>query len=111
MKKKDEKGLIRKESDAITAEMILQHPVVKEMAARLENVQKLLQHLPEAIGRAVAEASAPKPPMPPPAPGQPLCVVKPTPIEFGVPIELHPQRMVAGGATFDLPKPSKKLPD
>lgn len=108
-KKKDEKALVQKEP--ISVEMVLQHPVVKEMASRLENVQKLLQSLPEAIGRAVAEASAPPPPKPAPAPGQPLSLVKPTPIECGVVIELHPQRMVTGGNTFRLPDPPKKLPD
>lgn len=104
--KKDE--LIQQQPQPMTTEMIMSHPVVKEMAARLENVQNLLKSLPEAIGRAVAEASAIKPPMPPPAPGQQLTVVHPPSFKEGDAIELRPQQMTVGGKSFELPKPKTK---
>ena len=40
----------------LTIAEVLAHPVVQQMNQKLESMQQLLQALPEAIGRAVAEA-------------------------------------------------------
>ncbi len=44
----DDKGLTMAE--------VLKHPVVKEMVTRMETLQRTLDGLPEAIGRALVEA-------------------------------------------------------
>ena len=47
-------------AQGLTMEQVLQHPVVKEMSARLETLQRTMESLPELIGRAVAEAQKAK---------------------------------------------------
>lgn len=112
MKKKNSKALIQSQSQEITAEMILAHPIVKEMASRLENVQNLLQNLPEAIGRAVAQATAAPAPLPPLVPGQEVPVLSQTPLQLACTreIELHPQKVVMGGKAFSLPPRPREIP-
>lgn len=49
------KSLVQAKEAASSA--ILSHPVFRDMAGRLETMQKMLQSLPQAIGQAVAEAT------------------------------------------------------
>jgi hypothetical protein len=45
-----------KETQALSLEQALAHPVVQQMSKKLDEMRQLVQGLPEAIGRAVAEA-------------------------------------------------------
>lgn len=45
-----------KEAQTLSLEQALAHPVVQQMSKKLEEMRQLVQGLPEAIGRAVAEA-------------------------------------------------------
>ena len=45
-----------KEAQALSLEQALAHPVVQQMSKKLDEMRQLVQGLPEAIGRAVAEA-------------------------------------------------------
>lgn len=56
--KKQELAKVEEQPKAggLTIAEVLAHPVVQQMNQKLENMQQLLQALPEAIGRAVAEA-------------------------------------------------------
>jgi hypothetical protein len=40
----------------LTLDQVMSHPAVQQLSQRLEETKQLLQGLPEAIGRAVAEA-------------------------------------------------------
>lgn len=66
----------------LTIAEVMAHPVVQEMNQKLENMSQLLQALPEAIGRAVAEAQRAN------RPGT-------VPLVSGPPVELKP--FAAGG--------------
>jgi hypothetical protein len=58
-KKGDKKGLVKADeaaSHAISLEQAMAHPVVQQMSKKLDEMRSLVQGLPEAIGRAVAEA-------------------------------------------------------
>jgi hypothetical protein len=57
-KKGDKKGLVKAEAaaSAISLEQAMAHPVVQQMSKKLDEMRQLVQGLPEAIGRAVAEA-------------------------------------------------------
>jgi len=57
-KEPESKGLVPAQTprELSTAE-ILSHPVVREMSARLETIQGLLQNLPRLVGEAVAAAN------------------------------------------------------
>lgn len=61
-------------------ERALSHPVVKQMHARLSMIQSLLEELPEAVGRAVREAIASRPPSN--ASGPPVKLVEAKDIEI-----------------------------
>lgn len=81
-----------------TAE-ILAHPVVREMSARLETIQGLLQNLPRLVGEAVAAANQ--------VPhersfGPPVPLIAP----LGE-VEIHKRKLVVDGKTFRV-KPAKK---
>lgn len=58
MSKKKTKGSLveSKAGQALTAEQILAHPVVRQMSTQLEQLRNLVQSLPEAVGRSVAAA-------------------------------------------------------
>jgi hypothetical protein len=43
-------------SGGLTLDQVMSHPAVQQLSQRLEETKQLLQSLPEAIGRAVAEA-------------------------------------------------------
>jgi len=61
-KKIGKKGLIHSKAgdqQALTLEQVMAHPVVQQLNQKLEETRQLLQGLPEAIGRAVAEAQRP----------------------------------------------------
>lgn len=59
--KKDEKKqelakVDESKSGGLTLDQVMAHPAVQQLSQRLEETKQLLQSLPEAIGRAVAEA-------------------------------------------------------
>lgn len=61
-KKPGKGGLVQAkpaEQQALTLEQVMAHPVVQQLNQKLEETKQLLQGLPEAIGRAVAEAQRP----------------------------------------------------
>lgn len=59
-KKKDEKGALVQakagDQQAISLEQAMAHPVVQQMTKKLDEMRQIVEGLPEAIGRAVAEA-------------------------------------------------------
>jgi hypothetical protein len=58
-KKKDAKQELSKPQEAaqaLTLEQVMAHPVVQALNRKVEEMRQLVQGLPEAIGRAVAEA-------------------------------------------------------
>jgi len=84
MKKKDESrnlSKIERASDerGLTMEQVLAHPVVQQMTRRLEEMREIVQGLPEAIGRAVAQATK-RPPAG--ACGPPVPILNPKEVEF-----------------------------
>jgi len=63
--KKPRKGMVKADQAAaqgLSLEQVMAHPVVKAMNGKLEEMRQLVQGLPEAIGRAVAEAQRQKRP-------------------------------------------------
>lgn len=84
-------GLIKK--DVATTEAILSHPVVRDMSARLETMQKILQALPQVIGQAVAEAMQ-RPPEGASGPAIPVVDVKE--------VEILPRKLTVDGRQFDV---------
>lgn len=97
-KQKKPQGLIRQEKNEVTMEAILSHPVVVEMQDRLKTVQKMLQGLPEAIGRSVTEAMQK---VPEGASGPPI------PLLEAKEIQILKQNLVIDGKSYGLPKPSQ----
>lgn len=77
----------------LTSEVILSHPVFRDMAARLQVIHGMLEGLPKAIGAAVAEASR-KPPEG--SSGPPVPCINP-----GV-VELSPRRLSVDGKIYEL---------
>lgn len=58
-KKAPKAGLVKTDQApeaGLSMEQVMSHPVVKEMGRKLDEMRQLVQGLPEAIGRAVAEA-------------------------------------------------------
>lgn len=95
-KEKSKKALAVRESQptGLTMEQVMAHPEFMKVAAELREVKGLLVNLPEAIGRAVAEA------------GRASTVSGPVmPLQGAENLEFHPQRMVADGETLELEKP------
>lgn len=90
-KKTGSKKLVVKEEAA--AEVILSHPVFRDMAGRLETIHAMLKNLPNAIGQAVAEASlkAPEGACGPPVP---LVDVKE--------VEISKRQLSVDGQKFDI---------
>jgi hypothetical protein len=56
-KKKGSRALSRRQVKGLTVEQVLEHPVVQQMAVQLRTLKQAVDSLPEAVGRAVAEAS------------------------------------------------------
>lgn len=56
-KKKNTQALTRRQVKGLTMEQILEHPAVRAMSTRLQTLQQAVNGLPEAVGRAVAEAT------------------------------------------------------
>jgi len=62
-KKKGKQELAKVQEEAIrslTVEQVMKHPAVQQINKKFEEMQQLVQALPEAIGRAVAEAQRSK---------------------------------------------------
>ncbi len=79
---KDERGLSRRaDPNGLTLDGALTHPVVQRMSEKLEEMRQLVEGLPEAIGRAVAQATR-KPPVGASGPPVPL-------VGFGKAVEFH----------------------
>jgi hypothetical protein len=56
-KKGPKQDLVKHENaKSLNLEQVMAHPVVQQMNKKLEEMRQLVQGLPEAIGRAVAEA-------------------------------------------------------
>ena len=85
--------------NTISTEVILSHPVFRDMAARLQTIHGMLEGLPKAIGAAVAEANR-KPPEG--ASGPPVPLINPGNVEIG------PRRLKIDGKTFNV-KPAATL--
>ena len=90
----------------VPVEQVMRHPVVVEMAQRLQAVESMLHALPEAIGRAVAQAmkkpptGASGPPVPLYVPGQPT---------FPQDLQFHQGgKIVQDGKEFQLEKKNLK---
>jgi hypothetical protein len=92
----------------VPVEQVMRHPVVVQMAQRLEAVESMLHALPEAIGRAVAQAmrkpptGASGPPVPLFVPGHPTF---PKELEFR-----QGGKIVQDGKEFQLEKKNLKPP-
>lgn len=58
-KKGKGRGLSRRRVDVkgLTVEQVLEHPAVQQMVAQLRTLKQAVDSLPEAVGRAVAEAA------------------------------------------------------
>lgn len=104
-KKDEEQGLARCEEQKLTPEQleqIMAHPAIQELSARLDAVKQMLGTLPEAVGRAVAEAlnGPPEKSWHPPVP---------VASEFGKggPIEITKDGITAGGKTYPTRKPGE----
>lgn len=55
--KKKKQDLVKvQEAHGLTLEQAMAHPVVQQMNKKLEEMRQVIEGLPEAIGRAVAEA-------------------------------------------------------
>lgn len=87
-KKKQELSKVEEQpkSQGLTLSEVMAHPVVQEMNKKLESMSQLLQQLPEAIGRAVAEAQRANSNRVPLVSGPPVSLR--TPIE-GRQVEFH----------------------
>lgn len=94
-KKSSESKALAKSKSAVSAEMILSHPVFQEMSRRLETVQGMLQNLPAAIGEAVAAAQAQRPPEGASCPPIPLIAPEGD-------IEIHPRKLMVDGKSYDV---------
>lgn len=92
----------------VPVEQVMKHPLVVQMAERLEAVESMLHALPEAIGRAVAQAmrkppsGASGPPVPLFVPGQPTF---PKDLQFR-----QGGKIVQDGKEFQLEKKNLKPP-
>jgi hypothetical protein len=96
---KNGKGLIQKKSE-MTAAAVLEHPIFRDVAQRLETMHKLLQNLPVAVGEAVAEASR-RPPAG--ASGPPVHLIEPKTVE------ILAKTLVIDGKTFVMRESVTKL--
>lgn len=68
-----ERGLSKREDPHdVSLERALKHPVVQHMAEKLEEMRRVVDGLPEAIGRAVSEAMRNRPPAGASGPGMPI---------------------------------------
>lgn len=85
------KSLVQAKEAASSA--ILSHPVFRDMAGRLETMQKMLQSLPQAIGQAVAEATR-QAPAGASGPAIPVVDIKE--------VEILPRKLTVDGRQFDV---------
>jgi len=97
---KPKRGLVTR---APSVEQVLAHPLVQRMATQLEQLQRLVSGLPEAVGRSVAAAMQSQSPPTPPAyqlvqPGQ------------GEEIQIGKDKIVVGNKSFQV-GPMKLFPD
>jgi hypothetical protein len=89
-------------------EQLLAHPMVQRMAAQVSVLQRMFEQLPEAIGRAVAQAKEVKPPSWSAAiqtqrgPGDPpgVAALGGASQEYTCAICNKPQKGIAGGISF-----------
>lgn len=87
-------GMVARKT-AVSAEMILSHPVFQEMSKRLQTVQGMLENLPAAIGEAVAAATAQRPPEG--ASGPPVPLIYPQ-----GDIEINPRKLTVDGQSYSV---------
>jgi len=93
------KGLIQKKSE-VAAAAILNHPIFRDVAQRLETMHKLLRDLPVAVGEAVAEASR-RPPAG--ASGPPVPLINPESVA------ILGKSLVIDGKTYILKDPKGEV--
>lgn len=96
-KGKEKRDLIAKASPStgLTVEQVMSHQMVVDMSKRLEDVKAMLSQLPEAVGRAVAEAMGKsKAGFTPPS----------VPVSSAETVEFLPQKLTVDGKTTELPK-------
>lgn len=92
----------------VPIEQVMRHPAVVKMAERLEAMEGMLQQLPEAIGRAVAQAMR-KPPQG--ASGPPVPLFVPGTPSFPMDLQFHKGgKIQEDGKVFQLEKKNLKPP-